>query len=199
MARPSTGSGRCSARRWRQRFGKRSYFPERNKASQLFRGAGREVAEDDVRTCAADGVEALPHRALLVQHAALPGRLDHGVLPAPLVRREWRAELLLGTPDQVEARERRLDQDDVGALAHVELDLLHRLVRVAALHLVGLAVAELRRRARGRPGTALERPGPLCGAPPDRYAREPPRRQRPPGSPPPPPPHVAPPPHADSR
>src|SRR3989442_1547722 len=83
MARPSTGSGRCSARRWRQRFGKRSYFPERNKASQLFRGAGREVAEDDVRTGAADGVEGLPHRALLVQHAALPGRLDHGVLPAP--------------------------------------------------------------------------------------------------------------------
>src|SRR5205823_196279 len=73
---------------------------------------------------------------------------------------------------QIQAGQRGLHQDDVRPLLDVEADLPHRLVRVGALHLVGLAVAELRRGAGRLPEGAVEGRGRLRRVRHDGNARQ---------------------------
>ena len=98
------------------------------------------------------------HRARLVDPAVAAGGLEHRVLAAHVVRggRDSRSVSFTRVED-VQVRHRRLHHHDVGAFLDVLFDLAQRLADVGRIHLVRLAVAELRRRRRGIAERAVER------------------------------------------
>jgi hypothetical protein len=120
--------------------------------------------------------QGLHHGPLAVEPSHLGRRLDHGELAAHVVGRDGMIELLPGAPDDVKVGQRRLDHDDVGPLLDVEPDLAHGLVAVGGVHLVALAVAELRGALRGLPEGPVEGGGVFGRVGHDRGARSPPRR-----------------------
>src|SRR5438105_1048875 len=141
-------------------------------ALEQARRLASEIRDHDIGAGAADGGQRLEYRALLVEPAELAGRADHRVLARDRVRGQRHAELELRAGDHVEIRQRGLDHHDVGALVEVQRDLPHRLLRIRRVHLVGAAIAELRRRLRGGAEGLEEARGILRGVRHDRRLRE---------------------------
>src|SRR4051812_9407146 len=106
----------------------------------------RPVRHDQVGARAPDGGQRLERGLPLVEPAVLRGRLHHRVLARDVVRGDRQVEALADRSDDVQVRQRGLDHQRVGALAHVELALADRLAHVAGIHLVAAAIAERRRR-----------------------------------------------------
>ena len=72
--------------------------------------------------------------------------LHHRVLAADVVDGDRHVEAIARGAHDVEIRQAGLDHHDVGTFGDVERDLAHRLANVGRIHLIGAAVAELRRR-----------------------------------------------------
>src|SRR3954471_18790189 len=80
--------------------------------TNLRKGAGGfagVVSNDDVGAGAADGRQALEHRALLVEPAVARRGLEHRVLAADVVRRRRISEFHLHARQDIEVWQRRLD------------------------------------------------------------------------------------------
>ena len=84
-----------------------------------------------------------------------------------------------GRGQDVQRRQRRLDQQHVRALGHVDRHLAHRLAGVGRVHLVAAPVTERGRGARGVPERAVERRGGLRGVGEDRRRPAKPPASRP--------------------
>ena len=112
------------------------------------------IGDDEVGSGALDGQQRLHHHGPLVEPAIGGRRLEHGVLAAHVVGGHREPGLALDAVDQVEVRQGRLDHHHVGAFLDIHDGLAHALVGVRGVHLIRLAVAELRRRL----GRLAERP-----------------------------------------
>jgi hypothetical protein len=119
------------------------------------------------------GDERLHHRPGVVNPAVRARRLDHRVLAADLVGGDRLPEFHLHPGDHVEVRERRFQDDDVGALREIDLDLAQRLRHVAGVHLVTATIAELRRGIGGVAKRSVEGRAVLRGIRHDAHPLEP--------------------------
>src|SRR2546425_517785 len=115
------------------------------------------MGQNNTRAGPPDGRDGFPHRPRLVEHAPPRRGFDHRILAAHLIRAERRAKAVLGAADQIEAGAGRLHHDDVGPFIEIELDLFHRFIPIPHGHLIRLAIAEPRRRARGLAKRPVER------------------------------------------
>ena len=118
---------------------------DRVSAGEQARGLDRPVGQHRAGAGPPDRGQRLEDRPLAVDPAVGRGRLDHRVLAADLVGAHRHVHRVGDPGDDVEVGQRRLDHDGVGALGEVLGHLAQRLVGVGRVHLVGRAVAELRR------------------------------------------------------
>ena len=82
--------------------------------------------------------------AALVNPALRGGGLYHRVLPGDVISGHGQVGHFAHVPHDVQVRQGRFDHDHVRALGDVLGDFFQRLAAVGRVHLVGLAVAELR-------------------------------------------------------
>src|ERR1017187_5737303 len=120
---------RLSERRW--------------ESGEEFGGVLGEVSNSKVGSGAADAHQGFEDGAVAVQPAFLKGGLKHRVLAGDLIRADGDADALTGRAYDVEVGHGRLHEDHVGAFAEVEVNFAHGFADVGAVHLIGLAVAEL--------------------------------------------------------
>src|SRR6266404_5947040 len=90
---------------------------------EAFGGVDREIGQDAVGAGALEAEEALHHRPLAVEPAALGGGADHRIFAADLVDEGRHPEGVLHPAHDIEIGQARLDHDHVGAFLQVERNL----------------------------------------------------------------------------
>jgi hypothetical protein len=80
------------------------------------------------------------HR-VAIDPATFCGRMDHGVLAAHVVRRDWHIDPPSDISDDVEVGDSGLDHHHIGTLIDIKIDLTERFTDVARILLVTLPVA----------------------------------------------------------
>ncbi len=121
------------------------------------------IRQDEVGAGAANAGEDFHRHALLVDHAGRGRGFDHRVFAAHVVGADGQRRRLAHTAQDIEVRERRLHHQHVGALVLVQRGLAEPLARVAGIHLVRRAIAELGRAVGGVAERAVERGGVFHG------------------------------------
>src|SRR5215211_8197375 len=130
-------------------------------AAEPLGGLAREIGQHEVGAGALDRDQVLERDRVAVEPAELRRRFHHGVLAADVERADGDVERVAHRADDVEVGERRLHHDHVGALGDVEGRLVDGLPRVARVHLVAAAIAELRRAFGGVAEGTVQRRGVL--------------------------------------
>src|SRR5450755_1091752 len=123
----------------------------------------REVGDDHIGSGTADAGEYFGDDAALVDPAILGGSFNHGVFAADVVGGDGQIAAVAHLANYVEVGEGGLDHDDIGPLGDIQCDLAQGFAGVGGVHLVGTAIAELRRGTGGLSEGSVEAGGELGG------------------------------------
>src|SRR5215813_9839239 len=103
------------------------------------------IRQYEIRAGAPDTGENFEHHTLFVEPAVFRSGFHHGIFAADVVSGHRHAKFVFNLSNNIDIRQRRLDNHHVGAFFEIERDLSQSLARIAGIHLIAAAFAKLRR------------------------------------------------------
>src|SRR5690242_17101368 len=101
------------------------------------------IRQNEVCAGALYAGENFQNDAFFIEPAILGRSFYHGIFAADVVSGHWNTKFVFYPAHDVEIRQSGLDHDHVRAFFEIERDLFQSFARVARIHLIASAIAEL--------------------------------------------------------